>query len=216
MLSGVHAILGVRGHGKSRLARALVCACPRLLCVDTLGEHSTIGRRVTPEELAAAVTRNPRGFRLALWPRGDHDSAYAEVEWLECIAASRHDVCLFVDEIDRWYPGARAPLGEGIFSIVQYGRHYNQSLVAVARRPAQMSKDIMSQGTLWILPMRGHHDCKAVMDTCSFDPRELNILEEKPDPQGGEPFVIRTEVARYAGRSVQVGEFNLERGALHF
>jgi hypothetical protein len=108
-------------------------------------------------------------------------------------------------------------MGEGLFNLVQYGRHYGQSVVAIARRPQRMLADIVSQGTLWILPMVGRNDAKIVYETCDCDPRELRVLETKPgtDPWG-QPCVhnIVVEMARYSPRGVERGTFNLVTGAV--
>lgn len=211
MESGVHAILGLRGHGKSRLARRLVADAPRLLVVDTLGEHSdNLARGASPEEIAGALGGDPTDYRLCLRPSGDADSAYGQVEWLERVAASRRGCCLFVDEIDRWYSSPSTPLGEGLFNLVQYGRHYDQSVVAVSRRPQRMPSDILSQATLWILPMPGRLERRVVMETSGFDPGLLDVVEKRGKHN------ILVQLARYGTQGVERGVFNLETGTFYF
>lgn len=218
MESGVHAILGLRGHGKSRLARCLVASHQRLLVIDTLGEYAgTLGQETDPVGLSSALASGPRTFRFVLRPRGDSNSAFAQVEWIERVAAARSGVCLFIDEIDRWYPHPQSTMGEGLFNLVQYGRHYEQSVVAIARRPQRMLADILSQGTLWILPMSGRRDAAVVEDTCGLDPRELRVLQTAPGEDSmGRPCVhnVQVEMARYGSRGVERGTFNLVTGEI--
>ncbi len=210
MLSGVHAILGYRGSGKSRLARAIVASARKLLVVDTLGEHSALGTAVTPEQLAQVLSSNPEAYRYVI-----RTTDYEVVEWVERVAAARPGCCLFLDEIDFWYADSRTTLGVGVNALSQYGRHFNQSLVAVARRPVCISQHIVSQATLWCFPMRGIRDRQYVREYSNgYDPVDLRILQEKmiEGPEGPEQVIIETELARAGLRGVELGRFNLETG----
>ncbi len=213
MFSGVHAILGHRGSGKSRLARAIIAPARRLLVVDTLGEHSCLGTVVTPEQLSAALAGNPDAYRYVVRPR-----TYDEMEWIERVAASRPGCCLFVDEIDWWYTDWRAKPGEGMVALSQLGRHYDQSLVTVARRPAVMMHCIMSQAELWCFPTASPPDRKRIMEYRAPDPIDLKILRERPDPGDptGAPWILETEICRAGVRGARRGRFDLERGQYSF
>lgn len=205
MLTGVHAVFGYRGSGKSRLARAIVAPARKLLIVDTLGEHRGLGTPVTPEELARALSSEPEAYRYVIRPDN-----YETVDWLERVAAAREGCCLFIDEIDFWYQDSRAVPGEGLLSLTRYGRHYGQSVVAVARRPAAMSRSVTSQGTLWCFPMREPRDCKYVGEFANVDPSDLKTLEER------DGLVIESEIVRAGLRGVERGRFNLETGQYTF
>ncbi len=206
MLTGVHAILGHRGSGKSRLARAIVAPARRLIVVDTLGEHGCLGTTVAPDALARALAAGPDAYRYCVRPDN-----LDTVDWLERVAASRPGCCLFVDEIDYWYQDARAVAGEGLLSLARYGRHYDQALVAVARRPADLSRSVTSQATLWCFPMREPRDRAYVAQFTTFDPATLRILRESP-----EGYVLETELARAGLRGVERGRFDLSTGQFIF
>lgn len=203
---GVHAILGRRGHGKSRLARAILAPARRLLVSDTLGEHSALGELVSVETLQARLSQNPDAYRFVHRPR-DFDAA----EWLEGVAAARPGITLFIDEVDMWYPSAANRPGEGLLALVRYGRHYDQGLVAVARRPAAMSREITSQATLWVYPMTEPRDRQYVRDIVDFDPIDLQILETS-----NEGFILKTELARIGLHGVEIGQFDLVAGQYTF
>lgn len=205
MLSGIHAILGHRGSGKSRLARAIVSESSQLIIIDTLDEHSELAELVTWDQLSEKLLREPVAYRFRIIPSG-----IEEVELIERAAAARVGCCLFIDEIDWWYTDARVPVGEGLNSLVRYGRHYEQSVVAIARRPADMSRTITSQATLWCFPMREPRDRKYVQGFADLDPGDLTILEER------EGMFIRTQLARVGTRGAEIGEFNLETGQYLF
>lgn len=204
-MTGVHTVLGHRGYGKSRLARAIVAPARKLIVVDTLGEHSTLATPADITTIASALASNPEAYRYSV-----RVSDYSEVEWLERVAASREGCCLFIDEIDMWYTDARAPIGDGLNSLVRYGRHYGQSVVAVVRRPADLSRTVTSQATLWCFPMREPRDRAYVQGFANIDPGTLEVLETR------EGMIIRTQLARAGIRGVEIGEFNLETGQYSF
>lgn len=206
MLTGIHAILGHKGSGKSRLARAIIAPSRKLVVVDTLGEHAGLAERVTVEQLVSALAADPEAYRYSIRP-----TDYGEVEWLERVAAARPGSCLFIDEIDFWYTDCRAVIGPGLNALVRYGRHYDQSVVAVARRPADMSRTVTSQATLWCFPMMEPRDRVYVQQFSSLDPGTLRVIEERGE------YIIRTEVSRSGiRRGVEVGEFNLVTGQYIF
>lgn len=206
MTPGVHAILGHRGSGKSRLARAIIAPARKLLIVDTLGEHSVLATRVDLQTLVTNLAANPTAYRYGVTPQN-----LETVDWLERVAAARPGCCIFIDEIDFWYPDSRATVGAGLSSLVRYGRHYNQSVVAIARRPADLSRTITSQATLWCFPMREPRDRAYVQGFADIDPGTLRVLETSR-----EGWVLRTEIARAGIRGVEVGEFSLKTGQYIF
>lgn len=209
-MKGVHAILGLRGYGKSRLFRALCADETRLIVIDTLGEHDALGDIVDIPQMQARLSNTPETFRLVFRP-----VEYEETEWCERLAAARPRCCLAVDEIDMWYPDSRAPVGTGLRSLVMYGRHYEQTLVCVARRPFNMARDITSQADLWCFPMREPRDRQYVKDVSGYDPGGLLVLDTRPGDDGRD-LILRTELARVGARGTEIGEFNLETGQYRF
>lgn len=167
----------------------------------------------TCEGLARALASNPAAYRYVIQPR-----CLEEVEWIERVAASRRGCCLFVDEIDWWYADYRATPSEGLTALSQLGRHYDQALVTVARRPAVMMHCIMSQAELWCFPTHSPPDRKRIMEYRAPDPIDLEILRDTPNPEdpSGPPWILETEICRSGVRGTQVGRFDLERGQYSF
>lgn len=204
---GVHSILGKRGSGKSCLLRKVCLAAERLIVVDTLGEHCAAGYVEHVPDLASLIDRldAPR-YRLGFCPS---PNGYEEVEYVERLAASRFQVTLAVDEIDRWYPSPMSPLGNGLASICNYGRHYGQGLVVTVRRPAAISRHLTAQGVLWVFPMRDDRDRVYVVRNTGIDAASIDILNTDNDGH-----TIVTEVLRH-DRATQVLRFDLSTGELY-
>ncbi len=204
---GVHSILGKRGSGKSCLLRKVCLTAERLIVVDTLGEHSAAGYVEHVPDLRSLIDclDAPR-FRLGYCPS---PNGYEEVEYVERLAASRFQVTLAIDEIDRWYPSPNTPLGDGLASICNYGRHYGQGLVTTVRRPAAISRHLTAQGVLWVFPMRDDRDRGYVLRNTGVDAAAIEIVETD-----SEEHTVVTEVLRH-DRQTQVLRFNLSTGELY-
>lgn len=205
-MPGVHSILGVRGSGKSCLLRKVCLTAQRLVVVDTLGEHSASGYVEYVDTIEALILRlDTPAFRLGYCPS---PNGYEEVEYVERLCASRFEITLAIDEIDRWYPAPQTPLGDGLASIVNYGRHYGQGLVVTVRRPAAISRHLTAQGTLWVFPMRDDRDRGYVLRNTGVDAACIDVRERR-----GEHILV-TDVLRHE-HATQVLGFNLETGALY-
>lgn len=204
---GVHSILGKRGSGKSCLLRKVCLAAERLLIVDTLGEHCAAGYVEHVKTLPELITRlEAPQYRIGYCPS---PNGYDEVEYIERLAASRFQVTLAIDEIDRWYPSPLTPLGDGLASICNYGRHYGQGLVTTVRRPAAISRHLTAQGVLWVFPMRDDRDRGYVLRNTGVDAACIGIIQSTQ-----EGHTIVTEVLRH-DRMTQVLRFDLSTGELY-
>lgn len=204
---GAHTILGKKGSGKSCLLRKVCLAAERLILIDTLGEHCACGyveHIPTIEELIARL--DAPTFRVGFCPS---PNGYAEVEYIERLAASRLQITLAIDEIDRWYPSPMSPLGDGLAAICNYGRHWGQGLVVTVRRPAAISRHLTAQGVLWVFPMRDDRDRIYVFRNTGVDAAAIKIVETNP-----EGHTLITEVLRH-DRETQVLRFALATGELY-
>ncbi len=204
---GVHSILGVRGSGKSCLFRSVCLEAERLVIVDTLGEHCQSGYVEYVHQISDLIEklREP-AFRVGYCPS---PNGYEEVEYIERLVASRYQITLGIDEIDKWYPNPMSVLGDGLASIVNYGRHWGQGLVSTVRRPAAISRHLTAQGVLWAFPMRDDRDRGYVVKNIGIDPGSIDILAT--DANG---YTVETEVLRHE-RTTQVLRFHLLTGELH-
>ena len=202
-LPGHHVILGRPGSGKSSLARLLTREARRLLVVDTLAEYADSDlARVDDDGLLDALLAagDDGGYRLAWTPIAESGDPVALPWQFACGAsAARCDSTLLLDELDYWLPrGACQPLPGELAAILRYGRHYRQSVVAVVRRPADISRTLTAFATVWAF--------------CLYEPRDRQYIAALggPDPATLEPHVV----ARIPGRTGPYDLYRLELGPL--
>jgi hypothetical protein len=186
--------------GKSNLLKLLTADDQRLLLVDTLAEHYDVAEALPfGEGLDRIADAGDGDFRVAIPPMTELDYFM-----LERVAASRDNITLAVDELDRWYRGSRVPLSDDLYFIVNYGRHFNQRLVISVRRPVACSTDIRAASDVWVFPQTHKADRKYVEDSLGFDPGELQVIERDARRR-----VLKTEVA-HAEDAGEVTIFELD------
>ncbi len=144
----IRCVLGVRGHGKSTVARQLVRDRRRLLVYDTRREHEALPLSFTDFERyvdAVAADGFSRPFRVAMTDIGFEED-FCAIAWTvgERLTALRgHDargteLTVFLDEADQVaQPGREMPIFKRLAS---QGRHNGIELVACARRPVELSR----------------------------------------------------------------------------
>lgn len=151
------------------------------------------------------ILKSGEPYRIGVVPEEE-----LAVAWICQWCASLRGTTLFIDEIDYWYPSSLHIPCQGILDIARYGRHYDQTLVAVARRPSAVHPSYRAQGTLWVFPMRERGDCAYVRDvTGGFDPKSLKVLESE-----GEHRLV-SQVARLDPNGVVLHKFDLRNGDLN-
>jgi hypothetical protein len=142
----VRFVCGIRGHGKTTLARQLVAPAPRVLAYDPFGEHDVLaldwGELVDYLDYVESLDT----FRVGLREAG-HEEEFCALALvvgrrLQQEPPARQCVVLLeeADLITR--PGQEPPVFQ---DLVARGRHEGIELVAVTRRPAEVSRIITSQ-----------------------------------------------------------------------
>jgi hypothetical protein len=180
-------ILGKTGTGKSRLLAYLLTGTRSLILVDTMLEHGALAVPVDAHELYRRVLAGGP-YRLALCP-ADVDT----VDWCSRLAASQPGVTYVIDEYSYWYPSATCSPGPGLLALARCGRKLGQRLFLTTQSPGAITKQLVGQSDLWVLPMDEVNDRRYVVDRTSgaIDPGSLRILET--DAQGRN---LRIQVAR--------------------
>lgn len=156
-------VFGRKGSGKTTLLRTIAARMPRVLVLDS---KSDFGGGCIVESGAAlrayfAKVSSGREYHVIARPRSDED-----MEAVMDVAANATDLVFVVDEIDRWCtPTKQHP---ALRHLVHYGRHQAVSLVAAARRPANVSRDFTAE-------------CDSLVCFAMREPRDLEYLASYMD-----------------------------------
>lgn len=137
-------IVGAKNSGKSTRARGIVLERSRRVIVDPMREHSSLGVIVRSfDSLVTFLERARFGHYSVVYQGMDDEERDAIVSLLVAGApenAALPDVTLFVDEVDRMCSPQFIP--DGLRKVVNYGAHYGVSLLATARRPGSVHRDL--------------------------------------------------------------------------
>jgi len=199
---------GMRGHGKSTLLRKSLSDQPRVLVIDTLGEHQkgedhagwtkplegNIGNNID------SIVAGRFSRATVLLPVDEEEQQASFLYYCRAVYAAarrlKETITLVVEEID-WYsqPGWE---NEGLKLIIQYGRHGPVNLVWTARNIGSVSRKLTSetnhyflfhvQEPIWIDAMvkrLGANVAEAVMNLCNKRPYVNGKLD---CPPSGPPF----------------------------
>lgn len=145
---GIEFICGQRGTGKTKyLVTRVLRPEPRILVYDHMAE--LVGRAPmtvthTLEDTIDAVHTSARGIcRVCYVPSSG--ATPEEFAVICAIPLSVRDLVLVVDEVDQ-LAGTQQNLPPPEFKkLVHFGRHFGASIVACARRPADVSRALTSQ-----------------------------------------------------------------------
>jgi len=141
--AGVACIFGQRGYGKSTLARTLFRSTrrPRRIVIDTLKEYYDVAVPVacTADNLRH-WTEQPE-WAIAATPDPEQFDPLCRF-----LAAQTSNILILVEEIDQYTTASVCP--PGLRALVNYGRHYGQQVVAVARRAADVPRLVTAQAVI--------------------------------------------------------------------
>lgn len=178
----VAVVFGRTGAGKTVLARALLNEWRRELgadglIVDTLGEHGDVPRLDlgdVPGWLALSAGRREPGLvRVTV----EDDAQFKALADSFKARPPGRPLALYVDEASYWAkPAWTTP---GLADVVRYGRHYGVHLLAVARRSAEVSRELTAQaGRLYVFRVVEPRDVAYLGGILA--PGALTIIKELP------------------------------------
>jgi hypothetical protein len=162
-------IMGQKGSGKSTLANRLTSRLSRLFILDRMGEYRNglIFKRA--EDLIEYLKAEPESFRVVCRFTSDEDSdAFLLLVW------ETGNCTLLAEEVD-WIckPTGIHPTFE---KILKYGRHRQISILAVSRRPAEVSRDLSSAADELISFYQQEPRDLDYLAKCGFDAEQLKTL----------------------------------------
>jgi len=152
MQNRVQVIVGRKGSGKSTLVAEIMASEPRVICIDSMAEYDRLpgGRRMEVLEgtdacLDAIVEADERrsSFRLACRTL-DVD------ENLDLLGVAYHcpGTMIVVEESSLYCSPQSFP--REIAQLIRYGRHKQLDLVFVARRPAELHRDLTANADVLV------------------------------------------------------------------
>jgi Helicase HerA, central domain len=161
----VCSIFGRKGSGKTFLARRIMRAYPRVIILDTLGEYGERATIVEGRDDSIRAIRDAcerKRFRLALRVLEPDDLLDVLTMAWEC-----SDSLLVLEETSMvcspvWLPPELARL-------VRYGRHRSISQLYIARRPAEIPRDLTAQSDVIISFQQTEPRDLAYLQAVGFD-----------------------------------------------
>lgn len=138
----IRCVLGMRGFGKSTVARRLVADRRRLLVYDSRREHQAIALPLDYSDFenyvdAAAADDFARPFRVALIEES-YEEDFCALAWVVGVRLRGAGVTVLIDEADLVaQPGRETRIFK---RLAAQGRHEAIELIACARRPVELSR----------------------------------------------------------------------------
>lgn len=144
MSAPVRLCFGIRGYGKTTVARELAASSPRMLAFDPFGEHAAL--RLTLDQAVDYFTDlEAQGkleqFRVSIYPSLDDDArGVSALAW--SVAQRVDDMTLVLEEADEILPATGSP--PEARRLVSQGRHVNMGIIGTSRRPAEVARLLTS------------------------------------------------------------------------
>lgn len=139
-------ILAKKGSGKTILGTALAFANDKPLFIISPNLHSIAtfphDRIFTSDNLADLEfdfenIKKTKSHTIFYLQRVDFDSVLESLMNFD-------DICIFIDELD-FYTGSATNAESSVFKLINYGRHKQVDLIAIARRAQDIPKTLTSQ-----------------------------------------------------------------------
>ena len=154
----------MRDYGKSTYLRGVLAGEPRMLIVDTLGDHGYGSKgsppwcpvpraRTLPDILVEIEQHDSEPWRLAVPMPPDDDEKVIWFDFL-CLEAWQTGrecgiLTLVVEEMGFFTNRTFAP--PGLNTIIQYGAHAPVNLVWTSRNPSEVSIRLTSETNMYVL-----------------------------------------------------------------
>lgn len=154
-------ISGRRGGGKSHLADRLatdrgIAAGADVVLIDTLLERDALPLCKLDTVRGAFTVQNSKARLMRVHVDGADLSALASV--LESRRPQK-PVLLIIEELS-WWSKANW-IAPGLLSLLRYGRHWNVSLIGLARRAAEISREFtFNCDEFWIFQSHEPNDLR--------------------------------------------------------
>lgn len=141
-------ILGKKGSGKSTLAEEIIREYPRVLIMDSMGEYSHMKGVEEFWDASEAADRlielkDEKRFLIDAMIIDDVDAMS-----LLAVAFEIPDILIVLEEASLYTSPHELP--DEIAKILRYGRKRGVSMIVIARRPSEISRELTAQSDVLI------------------------------------------------------------------
>ena len=134
----------MQGAGKTSLIKRLVPACPKpIFILDTLNEYENgliFKSMYALKHHLVNHNMNVQGVHILKVDNDEDAEAFFRLFTLV-----KEPCTIIIEESDKFMGSAHYDINDDIKDVINYGRHWGQNLVFIARRPARLNKDVTSQ-----------------------------------------------------------------------
>lgn len=189
---GLITIVGMRGSGKTTVARSIVQELGKdrpLLILDPWGEYEALAEHwcFTSADLADKLLQGHRRIRLvSANPEGAAD--------MLSLAWELDGALIVLDEADLLLKTQHNP--ECFDSILAYGRHFGQSMIVVARRIAELPRGFTAQSTIIFSRVQEPRDVQYFKARLGQNPPDLAQYQWAVHSREGELVILAADWTR--------------------
>lgn len=141
----IGSVFGMQGAGKtSFVKREIIPFCPRpVFILDTLNEYFDgliFYSMYALKDHLVRFNMNLQGVHILKVDNDEDAEAFFRLFTLV-----KEPCTIVIEESDKFMGSAHYDINEDIKNVINYGRHWGQNLIFIARRPARLNKDVTSQ-----------------------------------------------------------------------
>lgn len=143
----IAAIFGRAGYGKTTFINEVLPVLPRpIFIIDTMNEFNEGLVFYSAAHLVEFLRENGRNDSRVYTVKTDSETDAAL--FFSIFPAVRKSATIVIDEVSKFC--SPNSIDDNLKQIINYGRHWNQSLVMAARRSAEVHRDVTAQADVTI------------------------------------------------------------------
>lgn len=141
----ISSVFGMQGAGKTSFVRKhIIPFSPKpIFILDTLDEYNDGLVFYSMKALKHHLVKYNMNLSGVHILKADNDRD-AE-NFFKLFTLVKEPCTILIEEADKFMGSAHYDINEDIKNIINYGRHWGQNIIFIARRPARLNKDVTSQ-----------------------------------------------------------------------
>lgn len=179
----IGSIFGMQGAGKtSFVIRHILPFCPKpVFILDTLNDYNQGVCFYSMYALKDHLVKHNKNLSGIHTVKLDNDKDCNA--FFELFTKVKEPATVIIEEADKFMGSAHYDINDDIKNIINYGRHWGQNLIFIARRPARLNKDVTSQSN-FIISLRQTESGDIKKLSASYDDAgKLSDLQEWNYPE---------------------------------